>query len=442
MLSVRYSIIGASCMLTLSGALCAAPAARVPTTPYLRMPDTSAGTMPVLLSQTGVFADTASMKASKGLIPYDLIVAFWSDGAEKTRYAAIPKGQVRFSPDAEWQFPAGTVFVKTFALPIDEAHPAHTRRLETRLLVRARDGGVYGVDYKWRADDSDADLLTGAETEAIPIRAANGEMRTQTWYYPSRQDCLTCHTAGAGLVLGVKTRQMNRTLQYASGVARNELLEWERLGLFTPRINQAVKSYPTLAAADDTRRSLEDRARSYLDANCSHCHRPKGTVANFDARYSTAIDRQALIDGPVLIDQGIDRPRVISPHDVWRSIAYMRVNTNDDIRMPPLARETIDARGVALLREWIESLPGRDVLAPPAIEPAGGNFAGSVTVTLMESEPGAEVRYTLDGSVPGPADALYAAPIRLTGAAVLRARAFKSGFTRSITSQQVFEVGP
>ena len=164
----------------------AAPAARTPTPPYLRMPDSAeAQDALLLLSQTGVFTDTAAMKVAKGLIPYDLIVAFWSDGAEKTRYAAIPRGQVRFSPDAEWQYPAGTVFVKTFELPIDEAHPEHTRRLETRLLVRARDGGVYGVDYKWRTDGSDAELLTAARTEAIPIRAANGEMRTQTWYYPS-----------------------------------------------------------------------------------------------------------------------------------------------------------------------------------------------------------------------------------------------------------------
>jgi uncharacterized repeat protein (TIGR03806 family) len=439
---VKYSIIGACCLFSLPGALFGAPAARVPTPPYLRMPDSADGKIPALLSQTGVFADTASLKVSKGLIPYDLIVAFWSDGAEKTRYAAIPKGQVRFNPDAEWQFPAGTVFVKTFELPIDDAHPAHTRRLETRLLVRARNGGVYGVDYKWRADGSDADLLTGSRTEAIPIRAANGEVRTQSWYYPSRQDCLTCHTSGAGFVLGLKTRQLNRTLAYPSGAVRNELLEWDRLGLFTPRINQAVHSYPTLAAADDTSRSLEDRARSYLDANCSHCHRPNGTVANFDARYTTALEAQALIEGPVLIDQGIDRPRVISPHDIWRSIAYMRVATNDDIRMPPLARETIDVRGVALLREWIESLPGREVLAPPSIAPAGGNFTGSVNVSLTANEPGAEVRYTLDGSVPGPGDALYTAPIRLSGAAVLRARAFKNGFTRSITTQQVFEVNP
>jgi hypothetical protein len=183
---------------------------------------------------------------------------------------------------------------------------------------------------------------------------------------------------------------------------------------------------------------LQDRARSYLDANCAHCHRPGGTVANFDARYDTPLSKQALIDGPVLIDQGIDRPRVISPHDIWRSIAYMRVATVGDIKMPPLARETIDQSGVRLLREWINSMPGPQVLAPPNISPPGGTYARGVQISLTASEPGAEIRYTLDGSVPGSSDLLYEKPVKLSGPAVLRTRAFKQGFTRSITVQQVF----
>ena len=144
--------------------------------------------------------------------------------------------------------------------------------------------------------------------------------------------------------------------------------------MFEPAIDEAdLDQIPTLAAADDSSRSLQDRARSYLDANCSQCHRPGGTVAYFDARYSTPLAQQELVDGPVLIDQGIDRPRVISPHDIWRSIAYMRVNTLDDIKMPPIARETIDIKGVKLLQDWITSLPGRAVLEPPAMSPKERN---------------------------------------------------------------------
>jgi mono/diheme cytochrome c family protein len=343
--------------------------------------------------------------------------------------------KIGFSPTGEWRFPPGTVFVKTFELPIDGAHPDLTRRLETRLLVLDADGGVYGVVYKWRADESDAELLNTSVSEMIPSTG-------QTWYYPSRKDCLECHNARAGGVLGVKTRQMNRSFAYPSGVTDNELRTWNHLGLFEPAISQRdLSSFPTLAPLDDTRRSVEDRARSYLDANCSQCHRPGGTVAYFDARFDTPLPQQQLVDGTVLIDQGIDRPRVLSPHDIWRSIAYMRVNTNGDIRMPPLARETIDERGVQLLGEWIQSMPGRDVVAPPTISPAGGTYDHTVEVTLQDSEPGADIRYTLDGSVPSTSDAHYDQPLKITGPTVLRARAFKPGYTRSITTQEAFIVG-
>jgi len=415
---------------------------RIATKPYLEMPAEADGQIPRLLSQTGVFSDTPKRIASPGLIPYALNVAFWSDGADKSRWIAVPAGQILFSASGEWRFPAGTVFVKNFDLGLDAANPAAKRRLETRILVRDSQGGVYGAVYKWRPDGSDAELLSTSATETIQVKSATGNVQEQTWYYPSRQDCLTCHTAGAGGVLGVKTRQLNRPFTYPSGVTDNELRTWNHLGLFTPAFkDEELQKFTALAAAGDTSRSLQDRARSYLDANCAQCHRPGGTVANFDARYDTPLEKQALIDGPVLIDQGIDRPRVISPHDIWRSIAYMRVDTTGDIRMPPLARETIDQKGVQLLGEWINSLPGPEVLAPPNISPPGGTYAQPVEISLTSGESGAEIRYTLDGSVPGKTDPLYEKPIKLSSATVLRTRAFKPGFTRSITVQQVFIIG-
>jgi uncharacterized repeat protein (TIGR03806 family) len=416
-------------------------ASRVASHPYLRMPARADGPIPKLLSQTGAFKDTAHLIPSDALIPYDLIIPFWSDGAQKLRWIALPAGKIEFSPSGEWVFPAGTVFVKTFELPTDARDSKVKRRLETRLLMVQGGGSVYGVVYKWRPDLSDADLLPDRLIEPVPITNAEGETHPQNWDYPSRKDCITCHTKLSGGVLGIKTRQMNHDFAYPSGITDNELREWNHLGIFAaPLRSEDIKDFPRLAASDDKSRSLEDRARSYLDANCSQCHRPGGTVAGFDARYSTPLDRQELLNGAVLIDQGIDRPRIISPHDIWRSIAYMRIDTVGDIRMPPIDRETIDERGVALLRDWIDSMPGRAVLAPPVIEPAGGTFNKSVEIRMTESEAGADIRYTLDGSVPGPSDTRYDKPIALSGPAVVRARAFKDGFTRSITSQEVFVV--
>jgi uncharacterized repeat protein (TIGR03806 family) len=416
-------------------------ASRIEAHPYLRMPARPDGDIPKLLSQTGAFKDTPHLVPSDELLPYDLIVPFWSDGAQKLRWIAVPKGKIESSPSGEWIFPAGTVFVKTFELPLDARDPKRQRRLETRLLMVQGGGLVYGVVYKWRADLSDADLLPDSLTEKVSIANAAGETHSQAWYYPSRKDCITCHTKLSGGVLGVKARQLNRDFAYPSGVSDNELREWNHLGLFAMPIREAdINTSARLAAEGDEARSLSDRARSYLDANCSQCHRPGGTVAGFDARYDTPLERQGLVNGAVLLDQGVDHPRIISPHDIWRSIAYMRINTVGDIRMPPIDRETIDERGVALMRAWIDSMPGRPVLAPPAIEPAGGTFDKPVEIRLTDSQADADIRYTLDGSAPGPSDKRYDKPFVLSGAAVLRARAFKDGFTRSITSQEVFVV--
>jgi mono/diheme cytochrome c family protein len=244
------------------------------------------------------------------------------------------------------------------------------------------------------------------------------------------------------LVLGVKTRQLNRPYSAGSSGSETQLRAWNRLGLFEPAPSEdALGACPKLAASDDAARPLEDRARSYLDANCAHCHRPGGTVAYFDARYDTPLAEQNLIEGQVLIDQGIDGARVIAPHDIWRSIIYMRADSIDAIKMPPLAHNALDEKGTTLLRQWIQSLPGRDVLEPPGISPPQGNYANPVEVTLSESQPGASIRYTLDGSVPTTSDPLYDKPLHLAGPTILRAKAFKPGFTRSITVQSVYIIG-
>ena len=414
---------------------------------YLRMPDRAEGNLPKLLSETGAFQETANLVPSTSLIPYDLNISFWSDGAEKSRWIAIPgdqpgaPGRIGFSPTGEWTFPPGTVFVKHFEMRTDETRPELKRRLETRLLVCDATGGVYGVTYKWRPDNSDAELLATNITETLTIKTSSG-VRTQAYYYPSPVDCRTCHTKLAGGVLGVKTRQINREFTYSSGVRDNQLRAWNHIGLFTPDLAEStISNCARLAAPQDQKRSLEDRARSWLDANCAQCHRPGGTVAYFDARYDTPLPKQGFIEGQVLIDEGIDNARIVAPRDIWRSIALLRISTLEALKMPPLAHNVVDGEAVALLKHWITSLPGPTVLPPPSIFPRGGTFAKPVQVVLSQTGSGATIHYTLDGSAPTKSDPVYERPIKITTPTVVRARTYKTGCTRSITVQEVFVVG-
>jgi hypothetical protein len=161
-------------------------------------------------------------------------------------------------------------------------------------------------------------------------------------------------------------------------------------------------------------------------------------VAYFDARYDVALERQQLVNGPVLFDQGLDKARVIAPNDLWRSVALLRINSLDGLKMPPLAHETIDHEGVSLLRRWIENLPGPKVIAPPEFSLPGGSFHAPIEVVLHHNEPGVEIHFTTDGSVPLISDSLYQGPIRVAESTTLRARAFKAGFAKSVTVQETF----
>ncbi|HXU75817.1 MAG TPA: PA14 domain-containing protein, partial [Methylomirabilota bacterium] len=293
-------------------------ASRASVSPFLNMPGVIPaifpGTLPVLLSGTGAFTNTPNRSPAAGLIPYAPNTPLWSDAAVKSRYMAVPNNgglltpdeQLGFLPTNSWTFPSGTVFVKNFDLVVNETNAGvPLRRLETRLLVRDNNGAVYGVTYKWRPDNSDADLLATSLSEDLVITNAVG-IRTQTWYYPSPADCLTCHTPVANYVLGLNTRQLNGDLNYpATGQTDNQLRTLNRLGLFYPGINEAsIANYSRLSSLTNLSASLEQRSRSYLDANCAQCHQPGGSGITFDARYDTPLANQNITNFPAAFSLG------------------------------------------------------------------------------------------------------------------------------------------
>jgi uncharacterized repeat protein (TIGR03806 family) len=341
---------------TIQGGLAYGLPYREPVT-FLKVPETPQN-IPARLSQTGVFSNLALLTPKPGIIPYQVNSPLWSDGAQKARWIA-PAGPVGFSADEEWSFSPGTVFIKHFELATDETNPAIKRRLETRLLVVDETGYGYGVTYKWRHDQSDADLLTDGQSEVISIKTARG-IRKQTWNYPSRADCLTCHTHSAKFVLGVKARQLNGKFPYPSGATDNQLRTWNYLGLFRSRIDEkSINRLPRLVRMDDQTAGVELRARSYLDANCANCHRPGNPIrANFDARFVNFPSGQAFLDVPTVSDSlNIPNPRIIAPNELARSMLYQRLLRPDNYRMPPLANQVKDQKAIALLREWIQRMP-------------------------------------------------------------------------------------
>jgi uncharacterized repeat protein (TIGR03806 family) len=416
------------------------------------MPTTYGGSLPALLSQTGVFSNTPSMTPVSALIPYTPNTPLWSDGALKTRYLSVPNNggpitpdeQIAFAPSGSWTFPAGTVFVKTFELSTDTTNPNVKRRLETRLLVRDINGVVYGVTYKWRADNSEADLLSSSLLEDIVITNASGTT-TQTWYYPSPSDCLQCHTPVANYVLGLSTRQLNGNQTYtATGVTDNQLRALNRIGLFNPAFDESqINTFEKLSSLNNLSASLEERARSYLDANCAQCHQPGGAGITFDARYSTPLVSQHITNYPASYSLGFDNPHIVTSKDVWRSMIWQRMNTtNATIKMPTLARNLVDTNAVQVMADWINSLPGTPAQAPPTFSPNGGNYFTTISVMLLAPDTNATIYYTLDGTLPTTNSLAYASPFNLTSNATVAASAWRTGYVNSVAATAVFFVSP
>jgi len=319
---------------------------------------------PAKLSDLGIFTNLATLTPADFMIPYSLNEPFWSDAALKSRWMILPNDssfdsaseQIEFDANGDWNFPQGAVMVKHFEMEMDESDPAITQRLETRLLVKGSDDGFYGVTYKWRDDQSDADLLSVSKIDTLAIATPKGP-RELHWYYPGRQECLFCHNNGAKSVLGPKTRQLNGDHFYAqTGRTANQLYTLSSLNIFDAAPDTTdLGSYLTSAAKDDNSASLELRARTYLDANCAYCHRPNTSVqANFDARLSTDLSDQGLIYGSLISKFGLHDPRVIVPGDLEHSLLYQRmVAVHNQLSMPPLAKNLMDTAGVQLLADWI-----------------------------------------------------------------------------------------
>lgn len=314
------------------------------------------GTFPTLLSETGLFRDVARLVAADGVLEYDVQSPLWSDGAAKRRWIVLPQiARIGFAADEPWAFPRGTVLAKHFELETVEGDPSSVRRLETRVLIH-EEGGWAGYTYRWNAAGTDAELLPDRATETLTVTDRQGVERTFDWTYPSRTDCLQCHTAAAGRVLGVTTRQLNH-LERIAGADRNQLDVWRGIGMFTTDIGAAAP-YPSMADPADLAASISDRARSWIDANCAMCHRPGGTTTtDLDLRHATPDALTNLVDVlPQRGDLGLFDARRVAPGAKERSVLWERLRRTDGTRMPPIGSVVPDGAAIGLVGAWIDTL--------------------------------------------------------------------------------------
>ena len=308
----------------------------------------STATFPARLSETGFFSDVGSLTPAPGLIEYDVNTALWSDGALKQRWIALPGlERIGFAPNGAWHFPVGTALVKHFALDQPGSAP---RRLETRVFLKQTDRWI-GLTYRWNAAQTDADLLVESREDLITLAGGGA----QVWRYPSPSDCLGCHTAVAGRVLGVRTAQLNRDSTVA-GVFGNQLAAWSCLGLLDSSIGDPAQ-LNAWVPIEDTTRSVAARARDYLQVNCSTCHQPGAGVSTMDLRNSVLLSHMnAIGEAPIRGNLGRPAPLLIDAGDHANSIVSLRTASSDPAAR--MARGTLlaDDAGTSLLTSWINDV--------------------------------------------------------------------------------------
>ncbi len=320
----------------------------------------SAFYLPESLSQTGVFNNIFNLEFNTCLVPYAVNSPLWADGTAKTRFLYLPgSSQIVFTQDSLWQFPPGTIFVKNFFLDMERGNVTTRRIIETRFMVNRQDGLQWnGYSYLWNDLETEAFLLEKDTVKSFQIfNPESGLNETHNHYYPSRNDCIRCHTPAAGFVLGMRTPQMNQRYLYGA-VEDHQFRSFNHIGLFTQDIGEDYTGFPKQPDPLDSLESLELRARSYLDANCSHCHRPGGSVTlDLDLRYSVILaDMNAIGVPPETEDLGILGALRIKPGYPESSLVYMRMTLLGEHRMPPIASSVVDTAGVRVVGDWIKSL--------------------------------------------------------------------------------------
>jgi len=307
------------------------------------------------LSQTGCVDPANPLKMASVVIPYEVNSPLWSDGALKTRGMRLPTGQLIHvkdcaknpteccvvdpntfvgclppADDGKWVFPVGTVMVKNFMFA-DVSQPSGMKFVETRLFIHVSDTTWVGYGYQWN----------DAQTEATITSDAIADVRTSAMFH-------VVPTAGA---------------------TANQIDQRAAMGLFDTPPSKPYKAalvapYMGQTGAPPAGATLDERARSYLHANCSFCHRPDGTWNAMDVRFDVPLKSTGLCNAmPGKGNLGVAGALLLTPKSHANSVLWLRMmappgdaTTGKTGRMPAIASDVIDTNATTLVGDWIDSI--------------------------------------------------------------------------------------
>ena len=300
---------------------------------------------PRKLSETGLFTDTAAQTPAAGVLPFEIAEPMWQDGASATRFVALPEGKSinttvsgkadKLNYKVEW--PSDSVLARTITLK---------KKIETQVLHF--DGETWnGYSYRWNAASTDAELV-GVDGEELTLD------NKQPWRIHGRAECARCHTNWSGFALGFQPDQ----LVSIGGKQPADVLD----AVFMDRLkNHLVSSH-------DAKADLELRARSWLHANCAHCHRRHGggSVALMVNADLPMAETMLMNEKPLRGELGLIDARVITPGKPEQSVLISRIARIGSAHMPMIGAREVDPHGFQLLWEWIAN--GQPSKAPASAQ--------------------------------------------------------------------------
>jgi putative heme-binding domain-containing protein len=338
--------------------------------------DTSAE-FPRRLSETGLFASLKDLQPAAGVVPYDVTVNRWMDGATALRWVAVPgDGTIQLRDgDSSATYPEGTVFAKQLLLP--QRNSESPIRLETQIL-HYENGEWQPYSYLWDDSGNDAHLVESIGTNRpLEVTDRTGTKVERTWHISATNECKLCHNAGSRFVLGFSPHQLN-TGEQLSALASQRAIEQ------TPSILAGDPS--TLVDPHDASQSLEDRARSYLHGNCAMCHHPGGSaIVSFYLRRDLPLSKLNTNKGTNIGTFGMQHVKIIVPGDPYRSVLFYRMSKLGYARMPYIGSRVVDSAGIALIEEWIRSLPYGE--SNPKSGPAREDSQETAALRMLTTNP-------------------------------------------------------